>query len=156
WMEKQSFFEHDRTARYLTEQIAAGPPRRADAPARGSFARVVEEADLDPAATFLLSLSLIAAFDSASGPGIAACHNDANRTAPTLALAQKLWDAPAEVLSLADPMCPLFRFGLLRHLDAASDWDAPLYTPELIARRLLFPDAPRPALLRSLSNSFHR
>lgn len=154
WEDKQRFWQNDRTALYLSQQIAADPPLRVNAPPRGSFAWVVEQAALDPVSTFLLSLGLMASFDSASGAVIAACHNDANRTAPTLALAQKLWDAPEDVLGLADPMGPLFRFGLLRRLDsspAATEWDAPLYTPELTARRLLFPDAPRPWQLMQLS-----
>jgi hypothetical protein len=154
WEDKQRFFQNDTTARYLTGQIAADPPPRIGAPERGSFAWVVEQAGLDPVSTFLLSLSLMASFDSASGAVIAACHNDGNRTAPTRALAQKLWDRPAEVLGLADSMGPLYRFGLLRRADiaqSATDWDAPLYTPELTARRLLFPDAPRPSQLSQVA-----
>jgi hypothetical protein len=156
WEDKQRFWEADVTARYLTEQIVAGPPRRIGPPTRGSFAWVMEQAGLDPVATFLLSLGLMASFDGASGAVIAACHNDANRTSPTLALAQKLWDTPEEVLGLADPVHTLFRFGLLRRADtvpAVAEWDVPLYTPELIARRLLFPDAPRPPQLATVAGS---
>jgi hypothetical protein len=159
WEDKQRFWEADATARYLTEQIAADPPRRTGPPAHGSFAWVVGQAGLDPVATFLLSLGLMASFDSASGPVIAACHNDATRTNPTLALAQKLWDSPEEVLALADPSHTLFRFGLLRRADpvpAGVDWDAPLHAPELIARRLLFPDAPRPPHLATLAGNSRR
>lgn len=156
WDDKQVFFESDTTARYLSEQISAVPPRRTSAPERGSFAWVVEQAELDPVSTFILSLALMASFDSASGAVIAACHNDANRTSPTLALAQKLWDTPEEVLALSDTSHFLFRLGLLRRLESASqptEWDAPLHTPELIARRLLFPDAPLPAQLSRLTGN---
>jgi hypothetical protein len=147
WVEKQRFWESNSTARYLTDQIAASPPCGIGSPERGSFGWVVDQASLDPVAIFLLSLSLMASFDSASGAVIAACHNDANRTSPTLALIQKLWDAPEEALSLADPLHRLYRLGLLRRVDTVSpvaEWDAPLHTPELIARRLLFPNVPRP------------
>lgn len=154
WDEKQTFFESDPTASYLSEQISTSPPRPAHSPERGSFAWVAEQAELDPVATFVLSLALMASFDSASGAVIAACHNDANRTAPTLALAQKLWDTPEDVLGLCDPSHTLFRFGLLRRLDA--EWDAPLHTPELIARRLLFPNAPFPSQLSPLAGNSHR
>jgi hypothetical protein len=157
WDDKQVFFESDTAARYLSDQISAAPPRRTSSPERGSFAWVVEQAELDPVSTFVLSLALMASFDSASGAVIAACHNDANRTSPTLALAQKLWDTPEEVLALSDTSHFLFRLGLLRRLETASqttEWDAPLHTPELIARRLLFPDAPIPAqLFRVTGNS---
>ena len=133
WDDKQVFFESDTTARYLSEQISAAPPHRTSAPERGSFAWVVEQAELDPVSTFILSLALMASFDSASGAVIAACHNDANRTSPTLALAQKLWDTPEEVLALSDTSHFLFRLGLLRRLETASqptEWDAPLHTRE--------------------------
>jgi hypothetical protein len=151
WRDKQRFFEQDSTARYLSEEIAADPPVRTGAPPRGSFGWVVEQAALDPATTFVLSLGLMASFDSAAGAVIAGCHNDVNRTAPTLALAQKLWDTPEEILAIGDPMGPLFRLGLLRRLESAGEWDAPLYTPELVARRLLFPDTPPPAQLVPVS-----
>jgi hypothetical protein len=159
WDEKQTFFESDPTARYLSQQISTAPPRQARSPERGSFAWVAEQAQLDPVATFVLSLSLMASFDSAAGAVIAACHNDANRTTPTLALAQKLWDTPEDVLGVSDSSHALFRFGLLRRLDSAStlvEWEAPLHTPELIARRLLFPDAPLPSQLSPLVPNSHR
>ncbi len=153
WEDKQRFWESNTTARYLTQQIAMDPPVPVGPPARGSFTWVVSEAGLDRVSTFALSLGLLASFDSAAGAVIAACHNDANRTSPTLALAQKLWDAPEEVLALAESAHPLFDLGLLRRLEggpAANEWEAPLHTPERIARRLLFPDAPPPPRLRPL------
>jgi hypothetical protein len=159
WDEKQVFLESDPTARYLSEQISTAPPRRTCSPERGSFAWVVEQAELDPVATFVFSLALMASFDSASGAVIAACHNDANRISPTLALAQKLWDRPEEVLGLSDPSHALFRFGLLRRPDTASplaEWDAPLHTPELVTRRLLFPDVPFPFHLSPVTGNGHR
>jgi hypothetical protein len=144
--EKQRFFRTDATAVYLGGQIAAEPPLPRET-ARGTFDWVVEEAGLDPVGCFLLALGLTASFDSAAGPVIAACHNDASRTSPTLALVQRLWDSPEEALALADPGHPLFRFGLLRRLETTPgvlDWDAPLGVHELVARRLLFPAAAPP------------
>jgi hypothetical protein len=158
WDEKQVFFESDSTARYLSEQISTAPPQQMGTPKRGSFAWVVEQAELDSVSTFILSLALMASFDSASGAVIAACHNDVSRTIPTLALAQKLWDKPQEVLALSDTSHALFRFGLLRRLDAAfplTDWNAPLQTPEMIASRLLFPNAPLPFQLSTVTGDSH-
>jgi hypothetical protein len=150
WEQKQHFFASDPTARYLSEQIAIVPPRIKGSLQRGSLAWVAEQADLDPVAIFVLSLALIARFDSASGAVISACHNDANRTSPTLALAQKLWDAPEQVLGLSDPSHALYRFGLLRRPDTNSsltEWDAPLSVPEILVKRLLFPEDPFPSQL---------
>lgn len=155
WDDKQQFFYDDATARYLTDEISTAPPTPEGAPTRGSFGWVVDQLSLDPASIFLLSLGLTAAFDSAAGAVIAACHNDASRTAPTLALAQQLWQAPQDILGLADPAGALFRYGLLCRTVAGDDWLAPVYTPELIARRLLFPDAALPPQLSPVSSARH-
>src|SRR5439155_12184589 len=101
FQDKQRFSAADATAQYLTSQIATDPAPRTGPPARGSFAWVQQEAGLDRVDAFVLALSLIATFDSAAGPVIAACHNDSNRASPTLGLAQKLWDRPEEILALA-------------------------------------------------------
>ncbi len=150
WEEKQRFYLTDVTARYLTEQLDAPPPRAEGEPARGSFAWVVAELELDDAASFILALALTTAFDASMGSVVAACLNDQARTHPSLALAQKLWDAPADVLALADPAHPLFARGIITrgradtHRHAETDWDAPLTVPSVVARQLLFPDAPLP------------
>src|SRR5215207_1775604 len=150
WEEKQRFYLTDVTARYLTEQLDAPPPRAAGEPARGSFAWVVAELELDDAASFILALALTTAFDASMGSVVAACLNDQARTHPSLALAQKLWDAPADVLALSDPAHPLFARGIVRrgradaHRHAETDWEAPLTVPSVVARQLLFPDAPLP------------
>jgi ATP-dependent 26S proteasome regulatory subunit len=150
WEDKQRFFETDVTARYLTAQIDSAPPRHIGRPDRGSFGWVEREVPLAPLDSFALALGLLAAFDSAAEPVIAACHNDVNRTSPTLGLVQKLWDRPEEVLELGDAGRPLFRYGLLRKAETLStpfDWDAPIYVPEIVARRLLLPGAPPPSQL---------
>jgi hypothetical protein len=155
WEEKQKFYLTDRTARYLTDQLDAQPPARAPGE-RGSFAWAVADLQLDDAATFALALALTTAFDASTGSVVAACLNDQARTQPNLALAQKLWDNPDEVLALADASHPLFRTGLvvrsLQHTQhyAETDWEAPLAVPSLVARQLLFPAAPLPQGLFTL------
>jgi MoxR-like ATPase len=164
WEEKQRFYATDVTARYLSEQLNEPPPkqpqRRGRAPlaARGSFAWVVAELGLDDAASFVLALALTTAFDASMGSVIAACLNDQMQTHPNLALAQKLWDAPEEVLALADPSHPLLRRGLVvrgradSHRGAETDWETPLTVPSFVARQLLFPDTPLPHGLTPLND----
>ncbi|HEX5707540.1 MAG TPA: ATP-binding protein [Pyrinomonadaceae bacterium] len=155
WEEKQRFYLTDATARYLTEQLNVAPPDVGGG-ARGSFAWVVAELELDDAASFTLALALTTALDASMGSVIASCLNDQTRTHPNLALAQKLWDAPEEILALADPAHALFARGLLvrSRAEAAraaeTEWDAPLTVPSVVARQLLFPDAPLPSGLTPL------
>jgi hypothetical protein len=151
WVEKQNFYSSDPTAKYLTEQLNAIPlPDNRKGAVRGSFDWVVRELELDDVATFVLALSLVAAFDGSMGSVIATCLNDQTRTQPNLALAQKLWDRPEELLSIADPFHPLFRYGLVihnahgTHSNAETAWEAPLLTPSLVARQLLSPEGPLP------------
>ncbi|HEX6626018.1 MAG TPA: AAA family ATPase, partial [Pyrinomonadaceae bacterium] len=159
WEEKQRFYLTDVTARYLTEQLDAPPPRTRGEPARGSFAWVVAELELDDAASFILALALTTAFDASMGSVVAACLNDPARTHPSLALAQKLWDAPEDVLALSDAAHPLFARGIITrgradtHRYAETDWDAPLTVPSIVARQLLFPDAPLPHSLAPLADA---
>jgi len=141
--EKQDFFLTDPTARYLTDQLNQEPSFISDeAPVRGSFGWVVKELELPDVASFILALSLSAAFDANMGSVIACCLNDQNKLLPTLALAQKLWDEPDAVLSVADPVHPLFRYGLIRFNDTS--WNAPITVPSLVALQLLFPNTPFP------------
>jgi hypothetical protein len=147
--EKQDFFLTDPTARYLTDQLNQEPSFVSDeAPARGSFGWVVNELALPNVASFILALSLSAAFDANMGSVIACCLNDQNKLLPTLALAQKLWDEPDAVLSVADPAHPLFRYGLIRYSSDTS-WNAPITVPSLVALQLLFPNTPFPHGLES-------
>jgi hypothetical protein len=152
---KQQFFRTDVTARFLTQQLS-GPRPKNDKAARGSFGWVVAQLELTDAAAFTLALAVSATVDGAVGPVIAACLDDASRTSPTLALAQKLWDDPSPVIDLADPGHTLWSHALVQPAGASVlsngvvDWDTPLSAPPLIARRLLFPDAPLPGALMSL------
>ena len=150
WDEKQNFYKTDPTANYLTEQLETKTPAECKGGARGSFAWAVSELKLNDAAAFTLALALSAVFDANMGGVIAACLNDQSKRQPNLALAQKLWDEPADVLALADASHPLFRLGLVArslqqpHHYGETDWDAPLTVPSLVARQLLSADAPLP------------
>ncbi|HYO99718.1 MAG TPA: hypothetical protein VER76_05970, partial [Pyrinomonadaceae bacterium] len=156
WEEKQRFYLTDAAARYLTDQLDAEHPRVSGGQeeiVRGSFGWVVAELELNDVAAFVLALAMTNAFDASMGSVVAACLNDAAKTQPNLALAQKLWDEPEEVLSLADLSHPLFRYGLLKYSAeraphyAETEWEAPLAVPSLVAQQLLFPETPLPESL---------
>ena len=142
WVEKQEFFAADPAAKYLTEQLWSPPPEWGEA-SRGSFGWVVRELALDDVSAFALALGLAVAFDASFGAVIASVLNDPARVHPNLMLAQRLWECPEDVLALADPMHPLFAFGLLRRAPssqrhfAESVLEQPLTVPSLVARALL-------------------
>ena len=157
WEAKQAFFEKDATARFLSEKLSEPPaPMSGDVP-RGSFEWVVRTLALDDVAAFGLALSVAASFDGAVGPVIGACLNDVSRVRPTLALAQRLWDRPEEVLALADPGHALWRHGLLQIADSPGrtggivGWDSALAVDPLVARRLMFGDAPLPEVFEPIA-----
>ena len=145
--DKRRFFAEDPTARFLTERIEAAPAPT-EAPARGSFGWAAERLGLAPVERFLLALALLPAVDGAAGPVVAACLDDPARTAPTLALAQRLWDEPDALLACFDPAHPLFSHGLIEaNAQArAADWDRPLGVAALVARELLAPGEDAPGL----------
>ena len=64
----------------------------------------------------------------------AAALNDASQPWPSLALAQRLWDAPLDLVPCADPTHILHRSGLLR--PSGGDWNAPLDMPAAVAQGL--------------------
>lgn len=154
--EKGQFFASDETAHYLSSLLEAQAPEES-APPRGSFAWVARELELDDVACFVFALGLLPVVDSAAGTAMAACLNDAARTYPTLALAQRLWDAPEEILPLSDPAHSLFSFGLLhgpggsRENQPCSDWEAPLEVPAMLTRPLLFRDYRWPRAFRAVA-----
>ncbi len=153
WEDKQRFFAHDQTARYLGSQLAAPEPERASRPRRGSFAWAAHEIDLQPPERFLLALAILPGFDSAAGAIVAACLNDPAAVHPTPALAQRLWDEPVELLTTAESGHRLERHGLIERpvRDTTVDWRGALVTPALVLRTLLFPSADPPAQLRALA-----
>jgi hypothetical protein len=154
---KRRFFDEDETARYLSEEIARHEPAPPRPPRRGSFSWVCAELALEPVERFLLALAALPGFDSAAGSVIAACAGDAAATRPTLALAQRLWDDdPVALLTLAEPGHRLFALGLLEARDGDAEqggWDAPLSSPAVVVRQLLFPDSAPPATLSPVSRA---
>ena len=159
WVEKQHFYVSDPTARYLTERLASEPPRTGNVhPPRGSFGWVVNELRLNDVSSFVLALALTTAFDGSMGSVIAACLNDQAKVQPNLALAQKLWDEPEEVVRVADPFHALFRYCLIQRSNknqryfSETDWDAPIVVPSAVAMQLLFPESPLPHGLIALGH----
>jgi len=156
--EKKHFFRTDPTAAYLSQQIETVPPAGKNDPVRGSFSWVQRTLSLDDTGCLVLALGLASAFDSAMGSVVSVCLNDPSRTRPNLALAQKLWDRSEEILQVADPSHPVFRYGLIHHSGVIShhhsvcDWDGAISVPSIVAHNLLFPDAPLPPGLESLSH----
>lgn len=151
WEAKCQFYQSDSTAKYLTEKLTVDRPQNYPA-VRGSFSWVVDTLALDQISIFLLALGAIVCFDNAASEVISAILNDSNATQPTLALAQKLWEQPEEILTVADPEHPLWRYGLLQTIHDANsaiglDWQSPLVVPPLIANRLLFPNSSLPQVL---------
>jgi MoxR-like ATPase len=142
--QKQRFFADDVAARYLSEQIAQEPT---PSTAGSRFARAAQALQLTGAAQFLLALALAARTDAALGAVCAACQNDLARPYPTLALAQRLWDDPLEIVAAASPQHPLFACGLLTVVasqGASLDWHQALDMPTTVAEALLHPDAALP------------
>jgi hypothetical protein len=141
--EKRAFFSDDQTAGYLSDLIAAPPPdeRLLAAAPPGGFSWAARELGLTPVDCFVLALALSATTDSAAATVYAAVQNDAQRTQPNPALAQRLWDAPETLLALLDPAHALVRAGLLAPV---AGWDHGLAVPPLVARQLLFPSLPLP------------
>ena len=146
--DKRRFFAEDVTARHLGELIAApaapAAPVQGGSP-RGAFGWLVQALGLTPLDRFVLAMALLPAVDSAAGPVIAACLNDPGRTEPTLALAQRLWDAPDDLVRGFDAAHPLLRHGVLS-ADGAG-WRAALSVAGPVARELLFPGHEAPASL---------
>ena len=149
--EQRRFFAEDPTGRYLSELLAAPAPLPEAQAERGSFAWVCEALDLTPIARFTLAFALHITWDSASRAVIAACSADPSADRPTLALLQRLWDEPREVLEVADPAHPLYTHGLITRGEGRSpglEWEEPIWSTLPVTRRLLAPElSPSPALV---------
>lgn len=146
-VQKCQFFQTDPTAQYLSAQLAPPPPP-SNSSVGGSMNWVISTLNLDPVAAFVLALGLSAVFDPVIAPVIATCLNDATTTQPTLVLAQQLWDAPEQVLAIANPAHPLWAYGLLQPASsgsqAAINWQTALVVPLAVATTLLFPRSTSP------------
>ncbi|MEO6408203.1 MAG: ATP-binding protein [Burkholderiaceae bacterium] len=147
--DKRAFFAEDPTAQHLGDRISMAAPAGEGA-RRGSFGWVVQQLHLAPVECFVLAMALLPSVDSAAGPVIASCLNEAARTAPTFALAQRLWDAPDDLLRCMTPAHALMRHGVLvlAPESGAQLWQAPLHVPALIARQLLYAPDELPAALQ--------
>lgn len=161
--DKRRFFAQDAAARHLSERIAQAEPAPGGTPVRGSFGWVAQELRLAPAERFVLALALLPAVDGAAGAVIACCQNDPARSAPSFALAQRLWLDPDAVdkgdeadeadamLACLAPAHPLLRHGLMvAALPMDGSWQAPLQVPALLARALVFPGAGLPPVLETV------
>ena len=161
WEKKKRFFQTDPTARYLTEQLEAEPPPADTHYPQGSFGWVINKLSLDNAATFTFALGLAVVFDNAMGSVIAVCLNDPTKSQPNLALAQKLWDKPEQILMLGHPTHPLFGYGLLQYVGQPSqqysviDWERPIAVPSPVSGQLLFPKSGLPSVLNSIDFEDH-
>ncbi len=148
--DKRRFYDTDVAARYLTEQLAGATPASSTTPVRGSWDWLARELGLEPAGQFVLALALAARLDSALGPVCSTCLNDASRPYPTLALAQRLWDEPDQIIRIADGGHPLFRHGLLAwsgDISAGLEWHQPLDLHAWVAQTLLDPESALPHVL---------
>jgi len=151
---KADFFREDTTAAYLTQHLSETPPVDR-IPARGSFGWLARELQLDAGGCFVLGLGLLAALDHGAGPVIAECS--ARRgNAPTLALAQLLWDRPTEIVPLADAGHTLWRRGILQSSAPAGsscvvEWEGGFCVAPVIARMIAFPESDLPALFESFN-----
>ena len=148
--DRQIFFSKDTTAAWLSEQIRRTAPA-VPRPARGSFSWLVRTLRLTDVDCFTLALALGGVIDSARGSVIAACLNDTGATAPSLTLAQRLWDDPADILPLLDPAHPLAAHGIFDPAPAA--WASPLEVAPSVARQLLYADSSPPGALTPVAPS---
>lgn len=150
---KDHFFRTNTTAQYLTEQLNIDPFQLKEDCIRGSFSWICRELELNHTSSFLLAMGLLATFDNAAGSVIATCSNDLTKTMPTLALAQKLWDRPEEIIKMTDPTHPLTRYGLIQfgnrsdHRVVNLDWETPFAVPSLSANLMMFPSDVLPGFL---------
>jgi hypothetical protein len=148
--QKRAFFADNITARYLSDCIAVPPPTSGPR-VRGSFGWVAETLKLTPVERFVLALGLLPSIDSACGPVIATCQNDPLRCEPTLALAQRLWDEPDDLLQCFDPAHRLLRHGLLTLASGPGLWHASVSIAPMVAREMLFPGRKLPDALEAVS-----
>lgn len=133
--QKQRFLSEDVAGKHLTNCLENLTPPDGE----GIWADMVRDLCLNDADQFVLALGLAQRLDAGLAPVFASCMNDLTRPYPTLALAQRLWDDPGEVVSCASADWPLAHLGLIRRADPVSsrpDWLEPLEVPSLVAEVL--------------------
>lgn len=150
--QKQQFFEHDDAARFLSQQIEL---LQLPETSQSRWGWVSSQLELNTAEQFVLALGLALQIDAGLAPIFATCMNDLSRPFPTMALAQRLWNEPVDIIACADPNHALFRYGLLRNINDGADglfWHRPLNMPSMVAQQLLDPDAEMPEGLQLIKN----
>jgi len=163
---KKKFFETDKTASYLTEQIqkdtlptSLSITNNKNERVRGTFSWIVNELKLDDVASFILALGLLVVFDDAASSVISACLNDPRKTYPNFALARKIWDRPEQIMAFEEPLWQLFRLGLLqfnnneniKNIYSETDNEIPIRVPILVAYHVLFPNSTLPHIFKDIS-----
>lgn len=138
---RAQFFATDVAARFLSEQLHKIEP------AAGRFATLSDRLGLTSAERFVWALGLLSHIDGALAPVVALLEGNPQRTEPSLALAQLLWDDPLEVLSAIDPARPLRRLGLI----AADALGAPIAARLTLARLLAADPSPQALGLRTIA-----
>ena len=142
--QKKTFFVNDPAARYLTDEINALKKNEGH---QSRWQMVVRELDLDRSAEFVMALGLAVRLDAGLAPVFSSCMNDLNRPFATLAVAQRLWDEPLEIVDCGDPDHSLYRYGLLVNINNGSGgpvWQRPLDMPAIVARLMIDFEAPLP------------
>ncbi|MGH8051474.1 MAG: ATP-binding protein [Arenimonas sp.] len=149
--DKKNFFDNDTTARYLSENIQSlRDSRKHD---HGPWDAVCHRLALDEEAQFLLALGLLVRIDPASSAVMAACQNDNQKMLPTLALAQRLYEAE-NGFSRIDVAHPLFRTGLLGFQNELNNagWHQGYEVSPLVASALVLDDGRVPAGMRLVTD----
>lgn len=142
--DKQLFIQADPAARFLTQQLKL---LQRPEETSGHWRWVRERLQLSEASEFVLALALAARADAGLAPVFAVCLNDMSRPFPTLALAQRLWERPAEIIACADPDHFLFQYGLLGAIHEGGNgpvWQRALDMPAVLAQQLIDDQSPLP------------
>lgn len=142
--QKQQFFQDDQTAAFLSQQIDA---LAVSSRAHSRWSWVVDQLGLNATEQFVLGLGLAAKLDASLAAIFSACLNDYSRPYPTLALAQRLWDEPIDILDCANPNHVLFRYGLLRSQSESGNtliWQQQIDMPTMVAQQLSDPQSALP------------
>ncbi len=141
---KKIFLEKDTTAHFLNSKLNMKIPKIINSSPQGSFSWVSKQLKLDKISCFTLALAVETIIDNTLGSVISSCLNDPDKHQPNLALIQKLWDNPNDVINLSDPAHPLFMYGLLQtqqpdNFNLENRFNTPFYTSSAIASQLISP-----------------
>ena len=132
---REVFFREDETARYLHEQIGSAAQPKSGSARRSSFKWLARQLRLSEAEKFVTALALLAGRDASATNLFAALNGDSRKTAPTLGLAQWLWDDPRALEPLISGTHALYRLGILRRAESGADeWSAALSMPSVVVQ----------------------